>query len=97
MNAPVLPRSILKLHIKEMEFRFPLKIVGVLPRGAAPHVSGDDALDLLGEGLPGLSYFEIAGAEGALSDLIGRPVGIVMTSELSGAGIQMRPGEVEPL
>lgn len=84
MNAPDTYRTILRHHVATIEAKWPLVVIGTLPPGSAPHVFGDDALSLLAEKREGLSLFGIAGAEGDLSDLLGRPVGIIMVSELSG-------------
>lgn len=97
MNAPDAYRSILRHHVATIKAKYPLRIVGVLPRGSAAHVFGDDALSLLGEKRTGLSLFEIAGAEGDLSDLLQRPVGIVMASELSGREAVDLPASSTPL
>ena len=97
MNAPETYRSILRHHVASIEAKYPLKIVGLLPRGTAAHVFEENALDLLAEKKPGLSYFDIAGAEIALGDLLGRSVGIVMLSELSGREAEELPKSAEPL
>jgi predicted nucleotidyltransferase len=81
MNAPLTQSDMLKKHIAVIEARYPLVILGKLPRGEAAHVFSDDALDLLAEKRPGLSYFDVAGAEIDLSVLVGREVGIVLVSE----------------
>ena len=97
MNAPDTSRAILRHHVSSIEARYPLKIIGMLPRGAAAHIRETNALDLLADKGPDLSYFDIAGAEIALGDLLGRPVGIVMVSELSGREAQELPKLAEPL
>lgn len=97
MNAPSTQRTILRHHIATVEARHPLKIIGTLPRGAAAHVPDRDALDLLAEKMSGLSYFGLAQAEIDLGDLLGRPVGIVMVSELSGREAEEFPAIAEPL
>ena len=97
MNAPDTYRSILRDHVATVEARYPLKIVGILPAGSTPHVFGDGVLSLLGEKRVGLSLFGIAGAEIDLSDLLGRPVGIVMVSELSGREAVDLPASASPL
>ena len=97
MNAPDAYRSILRHHVATIEAKYPLKIVGILPRGSAVHVFEDGALDLLAEKREGLSYFGISGAEIDLGDLIGRPVGIVMVSELSGREAVELPASATPL
>ena len=67
-----------------MEDRFPLHFVGLLERGSAPHVFGEDAIDLLAEKRDGLSLLGLAKAEVELSERIGHPVGIVLVSGLKG-------------
>lgn len=84
MNVPVLPQDVIRHHVATVKTRFPLKIVGLLPRGAAVHVFGDDALDFLAKKKLGLSLLGVAEAEVELADIIGRPVGIVLTSEVRG-------------
>jgi predicted nucleotidyltransferase len=84
MNAPDLHRAILRHHMATVEAKIPIKILGILPRGSAAHVFEDNALDLLAEAGPHLSYFDVGQAEVDLSELLGRPVGIVMVSGLSG-------------
>jgi hypothetical protein len=85
MNVPILDRSTLLKHIRAVEQDHPLKIVALLPRGAAPHVEGDDAVDFLAEKREGLSLLGLTSAELDLAARLGRPVGIVLASELSGA------------
>ena len=97
MNAPDAYRQILSQHANIVETRYPLKIIGMLPVGSTPHVFGDDALSLLADTRGPLSLFDIAGAEIALSDLLARPVGIVMVSELSGREAVEIPASVSPL
>jgi predicted nucleotidyltransferase len=97
MNAPDINRSILQMHIAAIEAEYPLKILGLLPRGAAAHVFGDDALDFLAEKRPGLSLTSLTGAEIDLSKRLKRPVGIVLKSELRGREAQEVLAEVEPL
>lgn len=97
MNAPDAYRQILRHHVATVEAKYPLKIVGILPPGSTPHVFGDEALSLLGEKRAGLSLLGIAGAEVDLSDLLNRPVGIVMVSELSGREAVELPASATPL
>ena len=97
MNAPDAYRSILRHHVATIEAKYPLKIVGLLPKGSTPHVFGEDVLSLLGDKRPGLSLFGIAGAEIDLGDLLQRPVGIVMISELSGREALELPASATPL
>jgi len=91
MNVPIINRSILRMHVAAIEAKHPIKIVWLLPRGSAGHVFEDDALDFLAEKNPGLSLLGLCEAEGDLADRIGRPVGIVLLSGLSG-----REGEEFP-
>src|SRR5215208_3342788 len=84
MNVHQFDRRKLLGHLHAVEEKFPLRFVGLLPRGTAVHVFGDDAVDLLAEKLPGLSLTGLTGAEIDLSRRLKRPVGIVLKSELSG-------------
>jgi hypothetical protein len=71
MNAHQIDRRVLLAHLHATEEKFPLRFVGLLPRGSAPHISGEDAVEFLAEKEEGLS-------------LLGRPVGIILRSELHG-------------
>ncbi len=82
MNAPLIPRSILRMHVDTIQARYPLRVVGTLPRGSAAHVADPDALDLLAEKRDGLSLLDLCRAEVELGDLLGRPVGLVLASGL---------------
>lgn len=97
MNAPIPHRAILRHHVATVEARHPIKVLGLLPRGTAAHVIGAEALDLLAEKRDGLSYFGLVQAEIDLSDLLGRPVGIVLVSELSGREVADLPQQAELL
>lgn len=97
MNAPIPHRAILRHHVATVEARHPIKVLGLLPRGTAAHVIGAEALDLLAEKRDGLSYFGLIQAEIDLSDLLGRPVGIVLVSELSGREVADLPQQAELL
>jgi predicted nucleotidyltransferase len=82
MNAPDINRSILRMHIAAIEAKYPIRIVGLLPRGSVGHVFDANALDFLAEKQPGLSLLGLAGAEVDLAEKLGRPVGIVLVSGL---------------
>jgi predicted nucleotidyltransferase len=97
MNVHHIDRSALHAHLRAVEGEFPLHFVGLLPRGTAAHVFGDDAVDLLAEKLPGLSLTSLTGAEIELSKRLKRPVGIVLKSELRGREEQEVLAEVQPL
>jgi predicted nucleotidyltransferase len=84
MNVHQIDRTTLLAHLRVTEEKFPLRFVGLLPRGTAVHVFGDDAVDLLAEKREGLSLTGLTGAEIDLSQRLRRPVGIVLTSELRG-------------
>jgi hypothetical protein len=84
MNVHQIDRRRLLAHLHAIEEKFPVRFLGLLPRGTAVHVFGDDAVDLLAEKLPGLSLTTLTGAEIDLSERLQRPVGIVLKSELSG-------------
>lgn len=97
MNAPVPHRAILGHHVATVEAKHPLKVIGLLPRGTAAHVIGAEALDLLADKRDGLSYFGLVQAEIDLSDLLGRPIGIVLVSELHGQEATDLPERAELL
>jgi predicted nucleotidyltransferase len=97
MNAPIIDRSILLRHVRAIEDRFALTIVGLLPRGSAAHVSGDDAVDFLADKKPGLSLLDLCKAEVELGDRLGRPVGIVLRSGLTGSEAEELPALAKPL
>jgi predicted nucleotidyltransferase len=97
MNRPDINRSILRMHIAAIEAKYPIKVLGLLPRGSVGHVFEDNALDFLAEKRPGLDLLGLAGAEVGLSDLVGRPVGIVLVSGLKGREAEEFPRLVEPV
>jgi hypothetical protein len=97
MNAPVIPRAILRHHVATIEDRFPLKVLGLLPPGAAAHILDPDGLSFLAEKREGLNLLIMCDAEVALSDLVGRLVGIVLVSGLKGREAQDFPRFVEAL
>ena len=84
MNIHQIDRQKLQAQLHAIEEKYPLRFVGLLSRGSAAHVFGDDALDFLAEKRKGLSLLSLTGAEIDLSDMLGRPVGIVLRSELHG-------------
>jgi hypothetical protein len=85
------------MHVAAVEAAHPLRILGVLPRGAAAHVFDENALDLLAEKRPGLSLLGLTKAEGDLNDRLGRPVGIVLVSGLKDQEAVEFPRLVEPI
>jgi predicted nucleotidyltransferase len=97
MNAPDINRSILRMHIAAIEAKYPIKIVGLLPRGAAAHIFDDDAVDFLADKKSGLSLLDLCKAEGELGEKLGRPVGIVLRSGLTGSEAEEFPALAEPL
>lgn len=82
INVPDINRSILRTHIATIEAKHPINIIGLLLRGSVGHVFEDNAVDFLAEKRPGLDLWGLAGAEVELSDLLGRPVSIVVVSGL---------------
>jgi predicted nucleotidyltransferase len=84
MNIHRVDRKKLREHPRAIGEKFPLRFIGLLPRGAAVHVDDENAIDLLAEKLPGLSLTSLTGAEIELSKRLRRPVGIVLKSELRG-------------
>jgi len=95
MNAPDINRSILRMHIAAIEAKYPIRILGLLPRGSVGHVFDDNALEFLAEKKPGLDLLGLSGAEIDLGDLLGRPVGIVLKSGLKGREAEEFPRLVE--
>ena len=92
MNAPDINRSILRMHIAAIEAKYPIKIVGLLPRGSVGHMyDKDDAVEFLAEKRPGLSLLGLARVEIDLGDRLGRPVGIVLQSGLKSAEAEQFP------
>lgn len=63
MNAHDPDRAHLVAAVQDIEARYPLRVLGRLPRGAAARVFGEDALDLLAKKRKGLSLLTLAGAE----------------------------------
>lgn len=84
MNVHQIDRRILLIHLHAVEEKFPLRFVGFLDPHAATHVTGDDAVCFLAEKGENLSLLDLAGAEVELSERLGRPVGIILRSELHG-------------
>jgi hypothetical protein len=84
MNVHQIDRQRLLSHLHEIEGRYPLRFVGLLARGSAPHIFGEDAFDFLAEKRKGLSLTSLTGAEIDLAERLGHPVGIVLRSELHG-------------
>jgi len=97
MNAPVIPRSILKHHVASIEARYPLEIIGLLPRGSIGHISDENALEFLARRRGDLDLMSLAQAEFDLGDRLGRPVGIVLVSGLKDREAAEFPKIVEPL
>lgn len=97
MNMPIPNRSILRMHVAAIEEKYPIRIVGLLPRGGVGHVFDDNALDFLAERREGLSLLGLSGAEVDLADKLGRPVGIVLVSGLRDREAEEFPKIVEPI
>jgi hypothetical protein len=97
MNAPDVNRSILRMHIATIEARYPLKILGLLPRETAGHVFDQNGVSFLAEKRSGLNLLGLAGAEVDLGDLLGRQVGIVLVSGLKGRDAERIPRLLEPI
>jgi len=97
MNAPDINRSILRMHIAAIEQKYPIKIIGLLPRGSVGHVVEDNALDFLAEKGRGLTLLGLVGAENDLGEKLGRPVGIVLVSGLRDREAVEFPRIVEPV
>lgn len=98
MNAPVIHRDILKLHVAAVEAMRPLRFLGLLPRGTVGHVDVKDesALEFLADKSEGLSLMDLCGAEIELGRSLGRNVGIILRSGLRDAEIETIPALAEP-
>jgi hypothetical protein len=96
MNVQQIDRGKFLAHLHAVEEEFPLRFVGMLPRGTAAHVFEDDAIDLLAEKREGLSLLGLCEAEVALSARIGRAVGIVLVSGLKGADGERVKASIRP-
>lgn len=97
MNIQQIDRQKLRTQLQAIEEKYPLRFVGLLARGSAAHVFGDDALDFLAEKRQGLSLGSLTGAELDLSDMLGHPVGIVLRSELHGNDATRVLSTLQPL
>ena len=97
MNVHQIDRRVLLTHLHAVEEKFPLRFLGLLEQGSAPHVFGDEAVSLLAEKREGLSLLGLASAEVELSDRLGRPVGIILRSELHGADETRILADLKPL
>src|SRR5260370_16849526 len=97
MNVHQIDRKKLLGELHAVQEKFPLRFLGLLPRGTAVHVFGDDAVDLLAEKLPGLSLTSLTGAEIDLSTRLKRPVGIVLKTELKGRDEEQLLRAIQPL
>jgi hypothetical protein len=97
MNIEQINRQRLIQHLHAVEARFPIQFVGTLERGSAPHVFADDAYDFLAENKGGLSLTTLTGVETELSARLGRPVGVVLYSELHGDDSKRILATLQPL
>ena len=97
MNAPDAYKTVLKHHIATIEAERPLKIIGLLPSGTIGHPSGEEDVEFLAEKREGLSLLGLTGAEVDLSERLGKPVRIVLRSELSGRDAVDIPAQAQPL
>jgi hypothetical protein len=95
MNIQQINRQKLLDQIRSVEEEYPLPFLGVPPRGTAAHVI-EDAIDLLAEKREGFSLLSLAGAEIALAERLGRPVGIVLICGLRGADGERVKASVRP-
>jgi hypothetical protein len=97
MNVHQIDRQKLRDDLREIEEKYPLRFVGLLARGSAPHIFGEDAFDFLAEKRQGLSLLSLTGAELDLADRLGHPVGIVLRSELDGDDATRVLATLQPL
>ena len=97
MYVPPIDLTKLRTHAATVEAKYPIKILGILPRGSVAHLFEVMGLDLLAEKRPGLSLLSLAGAEIELGELIQRPVGIVLVSGLRGREAEEFPRLMQPI
>ena len=97
MYVPPIDLTELRTHVATVEAKYPIKILGILPRGSVAHLFEVMGLDLLAEKRPGLSLLSLAGAEIELGELIQRPVGIVLVSGLRGREAEEFPRLMQPI
>ena len=97
MYVPPIDHDFLRTHVATIEAKYPIKILGILPRGSVGHLFAVMGLDLLAEYRPGLSLLSLAGAEIELGELIQRPVGIVLVSGLRGWEAEEFPRRMQPI
>ncbi|HEV2954691.1 MAG TPA: hypothetical protein VGX95_01115 [Xanthobacteraceae bacterium] len=97
MYVPPIDHDFLRTHVATVEAKYPIKILGILPRGSVGHLFAVMGLDLLAEKRPGLSLLSLAGAEIDLGELIQRPVGIVLISGLRGREAEEFPRRIQPI
>jgi predicted nucleotidyltransferase len=97
MYVHPIDRAVLRTHVAAIEAKYPIKILGILPRGSVGHLFDVTGLDLLGEKKQGLSLLDLCGAEVDLGDLLGRPVGIVLVSGLRGSEAEDFPRLAQPI
>lgn len=97
MNAPVIPRAILRHHVATIEARYPLKFLGQLPQDCASYVEGENRMVFLTEKGAGLSLLTLCDAQVELSDLLGRPVELVLVSGLKDREAVELPRLAEPI
>jgi hypothetical protein len=97
VNVHQIDRRKLRDDLHDIEKKYPLRFVGLLARGSAPHVFEDDALDFLAEKREGLSLLSLTGAEIDLADKLGHPGGIVLRSELHGDDADRVLASLQPL
>ncbi len=97
MNAPVIPRAILRHHVATIEARYPIKVLGQLPRDSAAYVEGENRMVFLTEKRPGLNLLTFCDAQVQLSDLLGRPVELILISGLKDREAAELPRLAEPI
>jgi predicted nucleotidyltransferase len=78
MNVAVIDRSALLHHIRTIEARYPLRVLGFVPAEEVRHVEGGADVAFFVEKAGDLSLIELAGAENELTDLLGRRIGLLL-------------------
>lgn len=97
MYVPPIDHDFLRAHVATVEAKYPIKILGILPRGSVGHLFHVMGLDLLAKKKPGLSLLDLCEAEVDLGELIGRPVGIVLVSGLCDREAKELPQLMQPI
>lgn len=97
MNAPVIDRSVLLRHVRDIEHTYGLAVIGVLPPDALAPTEQDDTIAFLADKTADISLMDLVKAELDLGDRLGRPASIVLRSGLRGREAEDLPRQAQPL